>query len=200
MTGATWIAEIHGIAGACTVPVGMAVDSITAHTVVLNWTAVSGAISYNIQYRKVGTTTWTTTTSTANTKKITGLVVATNYEFQVQAVCSASSSSAFSASTTFTTHPGVGVGMVAADNEVKVYPNPIWDVFTVEFPLTESCPLNISVVDMGGRIVKELYNSVGTPGSNVFSFNKANLATGDYMLVIRTNENVIRNEKIVVAR
>jgi hypothetical protein len=52
---------------------------------------------------------------------------------------------------------------------------------------------------MNGRIIKELYNGAGSIGTNVFSFNKANLAAGNYMLVINANGKNIRSEKIVMA-
>lgn len=86
----------------CATPTGLSATSITSNSATLNWAAVTGAVSYNIQYRIVGTSTWTTTTSTTNSKAISSLSPASNYEFQVQTVCSGSSS-AFSASSTFTT-------------------------------------------------------------------------------------------------
>ena len=87
----------------CGVPSGLSATTVTTTSATLNWTAVSGAVSYNIEYRKVGTTTWSTTTSTTNSKGISGLTASTSYEFQVQTVCSGSATSAYSASTSFTT-------------------------------------------------------------------------------------------------
>ncbi len=86
----------------CGVPSGLASGSITTTGATVSWTAVSGAASYAIQYRVNGSSTWTSTTSTTNSKAITGLTAATVYQFQVQTVCS-STSSAFSSSATFTT-------------------------------------------------------------------------------------------------
>ncbi len=86
----------------CDVPAGLAVSAITQTTATLGWNAVSAATSYSLQYRVVGATTWIATTSTTNSKALTGLTAAKNYEFQVKTVC-ASGSSVFSASGTFTT-------------------------------------------------------------------------------------------------
>jgi len=86
----------------CGTPSGLAASSITTTTATLGWSAVSGAVSYNVQYRLVGATTWTTTTSTTTSRAITGLVAGSSYEFQVQAVCSTSTGT-FSGSTGFTT-------------------------------------------------------------------------------------------------
>ena len=86
----------------CGTPAGLSASAITATTATLSWTAVSGALSYNIRWRPVGTTTWSTTTSSSASVGITGLIAGTQYEFQVQVVCSAGTGN-FSASTTFTT-------------------------------------------------------------------------------------------------
>jgi len=88
--------------GACGTPSGLSAGAITGSTATLSWTAVSGAISYNIQWRPVGTTTWSSTTSSSASVNITGLLPTTQYEFQVQAVCSTGTGN-FSASANFTT-------------------------------------------------------------------------------------------------
>lgn len=88
--------------GSCGTPGGLNATSITTSSATLNWSAVSGATSYNVQYRIVGAGSWTSTTSTTVSKGISGLNAGANFEFQVQAVCSGSSSN-FSASGTFTT-------------------------------------------------------------------------------------------------
>lgn len=85
----------------CGIPSTLSATSITTSSGTLSWQAVSGAISYNIQYRPTGTTTWTTTTSTTTSKSITNLLAAKPYEFQVQTVCAMTS--AYSASGNFTT-------------------------------------------------------------------------------------------------
>lgn len=95
--------------GTCNVPSGLSTTGITTTTATLNWGAVSGAVSYNVQYRVVGAGSWTSTTSTTTSKSLSGLVSATNYEWQVQTVCSAGSS-AFSGSSTFTTSSTGGGG------------------------------------------------------------------------------------------
>ena len=88
--------------GSCGTPSGLNATSITTSSATLNWSSVSGATSYNVQYRVVGNATWTSTTSTTTSKAISSLISNTQYEFQAQAVCT-SGSSAFSASAAFTT-------------------------------------------------------------------------------------------------
>jgi hypothetical protein len=93
-------------AATCGNPTGLTATSITTTGATLGWTAVSGATSYNIQYKLSTATTWTTTTATTNSKAITGLTPGSTYNFQVQAVC-ASGTSSYIASTFTTTASGV---------------------------------------------------------------------------------------------
>nr|MBA3971789.1 fibronectin type III domain-containing protein [Bacteroidota bacterium] len=89
-------------AALCNVPAGLSTSSITTTTATLNW-ATTGAASYNVRYKTSASAYWTTLTSTSLTKAISGLTAGTVYDFQVASVCSATSSSAYSASITFTT-------------------------------------------------------------------------------------------------
>lgn len=59
--------------------------TITSTTVVLNWTAATGAATYQMQYQLVGTQTWTNGGSPvgALTGTITGLTGGNTYNFQV---------------------------------------------------------------------------------------------------------------------
>jgi hypothetical protein len=195
---ATWIAEVHaGATTSCAVPTGLSVSSTTSVTASLNWTAVTGAVSYNIQYRKVGTTPWSSTTATGTSAVVSGLIPGTAYEFQVQTVCAGSVTSVYSGSGNFSTQPTALPNTQMA--QAKIYPNPVVQKFSVEFSLLEQSILNISLVDVSGRLVKELYTGIGTSGDNVFSFNKGNLATGQYLLIIKAENKIVRNEKIVIA-
>lgn len=87
---------------ACGTPAGLFTNSITSSSAKLNWSAVQGATSYNIQYRRTGITTWTQTTSTVTNKTISGLASSGTYEYRVQAVCSSGAGS-YSAVATFST-------------------------------------------------------------------------------------------------
>ena len=84
----------------------MSTANITSSSATFKWAQVSGAGSYNIQYRVIGTTTWSTGTATVDSFNATGLTASGNYEWQVQTVCTSGTSS-FTASTDFTTSAGV---------------------------------------------------------------------------------------------
>jgi hypothetical protein len=87
----------------CTTPTGLSATSITTTSATLNWGAVAGAASYNVQYKLSSATGWTTVTASTNSKALTGLVAGRTYNYQIQTVCSASESSSYSAASTFNT-------------------------------------------------------------------------------------------------
>ncbi len=88
----------------CATPTGLTSGSLTASSATATWAAVNGAQSYNLRWRPTSTTTWTNVTGlTATTFAFSALNTCTSYEWQVQTVCSATSSGNFSASSTFTT-------------------------------------------------------------------------------------------------
>lgn len=84
----------------CGSPASLATANITSSSASISWAAVSGATSYNVQFRAVGTTTWTTGTVTAASANLSGLSASTNYEWQVQANCNGTLSAFASASFT----------------------------------------------------------------------------------------------------
>ena len=84
-----------------TVPTGLSASNIAASSATLTWNAVSGA-AYDLRFRSVGTSTWSSIAAGSNAANLSGLVAATSYEAQVRSKC-ASDTSAYSASVTFTT-------------------------------------------------------------------------------------------------
>ncbi|MDD1443838.1 M12 family metallo-peptidase, partial [Dolichospermum sp. ST_sed3] len=77
---------------ACMPSPSMNTSSITSVSANFNWTAVAGATGYNIRYRIVGTGTWGTFASASIPYIALGLTPGSNYEWQVQTVCSTGTS------------------------------------------------------------------------------------------------------------
>jgi len=108
-----------GGSNSCGTPSGISGSSTIAGSVNLSWTAVTGVISYNVQYRVLGTTQWYSDLASSNSIVISGLNNASTYEFQVQSVCT-TGASAFSGSTTLipsgsSTSCDVATGLVATN-------------------------------------------------------------------------------------
>ena len=85
-----------------TTPSGLAASNIGSSTATLSWNAVSGA-SYDLRYRAVGSSTWTTNAVTGISSNLTGLTAQTQYEAQVRSKCTGGSNSSYSTSVNFTT-------------------------------------------------------------------------------------------------
>lgn len=86
----------------CAAPSGLVTSNITTTSANVSWNAVSGAVNYNIQFRAVGSSTWTNSNVASTAATLSGLSPATAYEWRVQTVC-ASETSVVSSSVTFIT-------------------------------------------------------------------------------------------------
>ena len=90
----------------CGTPSGLVSSSITQTSAIVSWTAVSGTVSYNLQYKTSTATTWTTSATSATSLALSGLAAGTVYNYQVQTVCSTTSSNYSTASSFTTTSAG----------------------------------------------------------------------------------------------
>jgi Zn-dependent metalloprotease len=104
LNSADVIAQFTTTGSSCNTPTGLKTAQVSPSGAKLSWTAVSGALSYNVQYKTAAATTWTTVSGiTGNTHTINNLVSNTVYNCKVQTVC-ASGSSAYSSVVSFTTY------------------------------------------------------------------------------------------------
>ncbi|MBL1221892.1 fibronectin type III domain-containing protein [Chryseobacterium sp. L7] len=86
----------------CAMPSGLKSESFLGTTTKVSWDAVASASSYNLQYKTAAATTWTDVPNiSTNSYTLPGLTENTNYVWKVQAVCSAATTSAYSAETPF---------------------------------------------------------------------------------------------------
>ncbi len=88
----------------CLPSANMSTSNVTTSSATFNWAAVTGAVSYHVRYRIIGTTNWTMTTVAGTNYNATGLTPGANYEWQVETICT-SGSSIFTISTEFITIP-----------------------------------------------------------------------------------------------
>jgi hypothetical protein len=84
-------------------------------------------------------------------------------------------------------------------NKPATSPNPIIREFVVSFQNPITADINISIYDSKGSLVANLYNGICHSGDNAFSFNKSPLKPGVYQLIIASDINILKNEKIVIA-
>lgn len=151
--------------GTCAVPSGLASSSITTASATVTWGAVSGALSYDLQYTPAGGST-TTLNTAATSANLSGLASATTYSYQVRANCSGSSS-AYSAASSFTTQSVSGCPDALEPNN------------STSAPAIVSLPLTVNALIASSTDAD--YYRFSTTGTNNLSITLGNLA-GDYDL------------------
>lgn len=158
-------------AASCGNPSSLAVNSITASSATLTWGAVTGATSYNVQYKTSGSSSWTSTTSTTTSKALSGLTASTTYNWQVQAVCGGGAS-AYVAGTNFTTSsPGCTdayetnetsgtAAIIAVNSDISAKICTATDIDWFKFTTTASSPkVKITLTNLPADYDVKLYNN-----------------------------------------
>ncbi|MBK9982806.1 MAG: T9SS type A sorting domain-containing protein [Saprospiraceae bacterium] len=92
-----------------------------------------------------------------------------------------------------------GIETVNNDSKFRVYPNPAYQEFKTEFELAANAKITIAIYDDQGKLVKSLFNGSGISGKNQFTFNTSNLRPGTYFISINSNNQLLKNEKIIIA-
>jgi Pregnancy-associated plasma protein-A/Secretion system C-terminal sorting domain/Fibronectin type III domain/Bacterial pre-peptidase C-terminal domain len=164
--------------GTCGTPTANAASSITSTSATANWTAVSGATSYRLEYKTSAATTWTLITGiTTTSRSLTGLTASTTYNYRVTAVC-ASGNSAVSNTVNFTTSAASGgctdsyesnETLAAAkpitlnvNNTAKICSATDIDWYSFSTTTTTGTRVRINLSTLPADYDVELYNSAGT--------------------------------------
>jgi hypothetical protein len=104
----TWSAS-RTVTTGCPVPSGQS-ELISPTQAVLRWSYMSNSgtsLLYNLQWRVMGTSTWTTVSNTCCSEyTVSGLAMGQAYEWQLQTVCPNASTSVYSVPRSFTTQCG----------------------------------------------------------------------------------------------
>ncbi len=70
---------------------------------------------------------------------------------------------------------------------INVYPNPVNGNATVAVDVRNNCTINVAIMDITGRVVKQVANTQVTKGTQTFEFNTNDLAAGVYMMSVHMN-------------
>lgn len=81
---------------------------------------------------------------------------------------------------------------------MKVAPNPFRESVTINYTLTESQPISLTIYDLNGRMIQPLItNKLQNRGYHEFSFFKNELTAGIYLLELKTNRQIF-TQKIML--
>ncbi|MBA3649868.1 MAG: T9SS type A sorting domain-containing protein [Chitinophagales bacterium] len=188
-----WVAKLFSCN--CIPPIdGLSAGSITASSSKVHWDTVACVTGYKIRYRTVGSSSWTTqkVNSNTNSKKLTGLIVGTDYEWEIASKCSANpnSYSSFSSLQTFTTASASFEKAYSETSEMNVIisPNPSSGQINLDIKSHENS-LNIEVVNYAGQIV--LNSNIVQENEDFHEqFDISVLPSGIYCIVIKSGSEM----------
>ena len=89
----------------CTAPTGVAASNVSQTSATITWTAGGTENAWELQYKTSSASNWSNSINVTGTPShnLTGLTAGTQYQVRVRAVCSATETSNWSATATFTT-------------------------------------------------------------------------------------------------
>lgn len=171
----------------CDAPTNLQVVGLTPYTATLTWTQVDdAALSWIVQYRQSGATSWLSVPAPISTITLTGLSDSTTYEARVVANCVSGVASYPSETITFTTlHDGIS--NYTLSNAVTLYPNPTPDRVTVtaETQYVQS----LRVVELYDAFGKRL--STLDPDGNSVVVDLSGYASGVYFIRVSTEKGTV---------
>jgi hypothetical protein len=92
----------------------------------------------------------------------------------------------------------VSTAETISEKSVSVFPNPAYDLINIEFTAEARQMTTIEVIDFNGHVLRQLYRDTPREGENRLTFNKGALPAGTYIISIKTNTKILKNETIVV--
>ncbi len=184
----------------CDAPLGLYSNNLTATSVRLNWSPVTGAAAYEVQGRKAGSASWKTKMISGSKNKfiVNSLVPGTDYVWRIRTVCDPSgTTSLYSPEQTFST-PALRQEFASG---FLVYPNPVQDLVNISFQMQENevnRSVMIQVVNSAGSILAQR-NVAPVSGILTTSFDANNWPSGLYR-VVWTHGQMTGSEAFVIQR
>lgn len=196
----------------CNAPTGLASSSVTSSSATVSWTAVSGAASYDVDYKLNSSGSWTNaaTGTTGTSVNLSGLTASSLYDWRVRANCGANGSSGYSQAQ-FTTAaasvcPGLydvstngtrsGAATIPFNTDIKGLVNPSNDNDYYRFVITTGGTITMTLTTLPANYHLRLLNSSGSTlqtssnsGTNNETISRTVTAGTYYARVYPSNSN-----------
>ena len=167
---------ISGTPPACGDPTGLSYTTPTETSTTVSWNAVSGANSYDVEYKKNTESTWTTaaTATTVTSVDLSGLTAGTLYNWNVRANCSGGAGNYVQANFTTATPACPGSYDVSSNDNTTTAPTialntDIYGLINVrgdndyyKFTIANGGTITISLTTLPADYQLALLNSGGT--------------------------------------
>ncbi len=200
-----------GAPAACGDATGLTATSITQTSATVSWTAVSGAISYDVDYKTNASSTWinAATATTATSVNLSALTAGTLYDWRVRSTCTGGSGnyvqSQFTTATPPVTCPGIydvstngttgGAALIPLNTDVKGLINVSGDNDYYKFTITTGGTITITLSTLPANYQLALLNSSGTTlqtsssGGTTTETINATVAAGTYYARVYPRNN-----------
>lgn len=99
----------------------------------------------------------------------------------------------------FTPVNGLGIQNINSENQLKVFPNPVWQTTTFTWFLSKRSFVSLKILDNTGRVIETLINDNLEPGKQEVLFDVTNLPAGVYFYRITVNGEALKG-KVLVCR
>lgn len=149
----------------CAKPNALKTKNTMSTSATFTWKRVACAIKYKVQYRLVGTTTYTSANATDSFYNVTNLLTDTTYEWRVKTVCSSGIESGYSKLVSFKTTTAF-VNAIA-DNEAnvsvgnlnaRIIPNPAGSEAIVLISKNRNAVVSVNLSDVAGKVLWKAEN------------------------------------------
>ena len=186
--------QLYNFLGECYNVTGFDTTFVSQTMVALVWDAFAdpgNGIAYNYQYKELeqADDEWEVASTLDTFVDFNTLTLCTSYEFQIRTVCKFDSSDWSPSLVIRTLGCATDLEELAEDlSKVNLYPNPVSEVFVLEFYALKSDNLAIELIDNTGKIVRK-YNRQMNEGYNNFSCDHLDdLSSGLYYMRLRTSQ------------
>jgi hypothetical protein len=200
-----------GTPPACGNPSGLTASAITQTSATVNWNTVSGATSYDVDYKAASSGTWINkaTATTSLSANLTGLTAGTLYDWRVRATCSSGTGTyvqaQFTTSGTVAACPGsfdvstngttAGAATIPLNTDVFGLINVKGDNDYYKFVIATNSAITISLTTLPADYQLSLLNSSGSvlqssthSGTATETINR-NVAAGTYYARVYPRNN-----------
>jgi hypothetical protein len=171
-----------GTSGTCSAPGGLSASNIASSTATLNWSSVSGALVYTVQYKTTSSSTWIVATSGTYGLSVNlySLSANTTYDWRVYTNCSLSEVSGYSNAqftTSGSTPPTVsacpgpddvstngtisGAAAINVNTDVKGTIAPANDIDHYTFTVSSRGTINVWLTTLPANYNLAVFNSSG---------------------------------------
>lgn len=162
--------------------------NITSSSAKIFWKKINNESSYDIQYRRIGETSWRMRSSNDDNKNLDHLAPNTIYQYQVRANCANGFTSDWSSIKRFKTSELRLTNEAENFSVLQLHPNPSDGLVNIDINLDQDQVIGFLVYDLSGKVV---FNTTETAfaGDQSLQFDLTKLPAGVYTAQVKTISN-----------